>query len=115
MRELRPQDKIHRIAFCDWLLNRNDDFVRHLITSNEAHFHLCEYVNKQNCRFWARQNPQLFHEKHLNTAKFTVWWCCDSCMCDNATVTVNAERYTNMLITFFTPEMRQLGLRDMWV
>ena len=52
VQKLRQQDKIHRITFCDWLFNRIDEFVRHLITSDEAHFHLSRYLIKQNCRFF---------------------------------------------------------------
>ena len=43
--------------------------ARHLITSDEAHFHLCGYVNKQNCRFWVKQNSQLLHEKPLHVPR----------------------------------------------
>lgn len=35
--------------------------------SNEAYFHVKDYVNKQNCRYWAPVNPKQKLQK-----KFTV-------------------------------------------
>jgi len=41
----------------DGVLIASDDVT--LIMSDEAHFHLDGYVNKQNCRFWAaRVTPE---------------------------------------------------------
>ena len=33
--------------------------------SDEAHFHLGGYVEKQNCRIWASENPKMIIEKPL--------------------------------------------------
>jgi len=44
-----------------------------LMMSDEAHFHLDGYVNKQNCRFWAAENPRELHQRPLHTAKVSVW------------------------------------------
>jgi hypothetical protein len=44
-----------------------------LITSNEAHFHLSGYVNKQNFRHWAEENLRLLHKSPLHSQKATVW------------------------------------------
>jgi len=45
-----------------------------LIMSDEAHFHLDGYVNKQNCQFWAAQNLRELHQRPLHTAKVSVWY-----------------------------------------
>ena len=38
---------------------RNDnEFIHKLIMGDEAHFHLNEYVNMQNTRFWGTENLQ---------------------------------------------------------
>ncbi|GFV71710.1 hypothetical protein TNCV_3534981 [Trichonephila clavipes] len=44
-----------------------------LVTSDEAHFWLNDYVNKQNCRIWSEANPQVYVETPLHPEKLTVW------------------------------------------
>ncbi|GFX86650.1 testis-expressed protein 11 [Trichonephila clavipes] len=41
--------------------------------TDEAHFWLNGYVNKQNCRIWSEANPQVYVETPLNPEKLTVW------------------------------------------
>ena len=41
--------------------------------SDEAHFHLGGYVNKQNCRIWGSENPKMIFEKPLYPQRVTVW------------------------------------------
>ncbi|GFS79511.1 hypothetical protein TNCV_2370271 [Trichonephila clavipes] len=41
--------------------------------SDEAHFWLNGYVNKQNCRIWSEANPQVYAETPLHPEKLTVW------------------------------------------
>ncbi|GFV68012.1 transposable element Tcb1 transposase [Trichonephila clavipes] len=41
--------------------------------SDEAHFWLNGYVNKQNCRIWSEANPQVYVETPLHPEKLTVW------------------------------------------
>jgi hypothetical protein len=43
------------------------------MTSDEAHFHLDGYVNKQNCRYWAHGNSIQFHQQPIYSEKVTVW------------------------------------------
>ena len=80
--------------------------------TDEAHFHLNGFVNKQNLRYWGVENPRIVNEKELHPQRVTVW-C--AIMCDriigpyffeNAegfTETVNRERYRQMLNTFLRP------------
>ncbi|GFV93741.1 putative DD41D transposase [Trichonephila clavipes] len=44
-----------------------------LVESDEAHFWLNGYVNKQNCRIWSEANPQVYVETPLHPEKLTVW------------------------------------------
>ncbi|GBM86135.1 hypothetical protein AVEN_75409-1 [Araneus ventricosus] len=39
--------------------------------TDEAHFHLNGFVNKQNWRFWGSENPHLCEEKPLHSPKVT--------------------------------------------
>ncbi|GFU54296.1 hypothetical protein TNCV_576751 [Trichonephila clavipes] len=41
--------------------------------SDEAHFWLNGYINKQNCRIWSEANPQVYVETPLHPEKLTVW------------------------------------------
>ncbi|GFX33980.1 hypothetical protein TNCV_911821 [Trichonephila clavipes] len=45
----------------------------HFGNSDEAHFWLNGYVNKQNCRIWSEANPQVYVETPLHPEKLTVW------------------------------------------
>ena len=44
-----------------------------LIFSDEAHFDLVGYVNKQNCRIWGIENPHAYVEKPTYSKRATVW------------------------------------------
>ncbi|GFU90054.1 hypothetical protein TNCV_2439411 [Trichonephila clavipes] len=41
--------------------------------SDEVHFWLNGYVNKQNCLIWSEANPQVYVETPLHPEKLTVW------------------------------------------
>ncbi|GFW88178.1 hypothetical protein TNCV_3500671 [Trichonephila clavipes] len=43
------------------------------LLTDEAHFWLNGYVNKQNCRIWSEANPQVYVETPLHPEKLTVW------------------------------------------
>ncbi|GFS67726.1 hypothetical protein TNCV_4363941 [Trichonephila clavipes] len=49
------------------------DFHKRILLSDEAHFWLIGYVNKQNCRIWSEANPQVYIETPLHPKKLTVW------------------------------------------
>lgn len=63
--ELMPQYYQQRLGFFDWILENNQSdgvFVKKIIITDEDHFHLNGYVNKQNCHIWGLQNPHVIHE-----------------------------------------------------
>ena len=47
--------------------------AKEIIFSDEAHFDLGEYVNKQNCRIWGAENPHAYIEKPMHPKRVTVW------------------------------------------
>ena len=49
------------------------NFIHNLIMSDEAHFQLSGFVNKQNCRIWATENPIVVQQRELHPPKCTVW------------------------------------------
>ncbi|GFV29619.1 hypothetical protein TNCV_329851 [Trichonephila clavipes] len=53
-------------------IHQNDHQARRILFSDEAHFWLNGYVNKQNCRIWSEANPQVYVETPLHPEKLTV-------------------------------------------
>ncbi|GFW35009.1 hypothetical protein TNCV_979471 [Trichonephila clavipes] len=51
------------------------DFHKRILFSDEAHFWLNGYVNKQNCRIWSEANPQVYVETPLHQEKKLTVWC----------------------------------------
>ena len=69
-------------------------FCQKIIFSDEAHFDLGGYVNKQNCRIWGT-------EKHpIPPKRVTVW-------CVFWAVTVNGDRYRTMLNEFLFTKIEE--------
>ncbi|GFS75744.1 hypothetical protein TNCV_3424701 [Trichonephila clavipes] len=65
-----------RLRFVEWAQNEIavvPDFHKRILFSDEAHFWLNGYVNKQNCRIWSEANPQVYVETPLHPEKLTVW------------------------------------------
>lgn len=128
--ELKLGDHRQRREFVNWVLenNQNDDnFVNKIIFSDEAHFHLNGYVNKQNCRIWGLENPHAIHMKQMHPKKVTVWcgfWVggvIGPYFFENThgdAVTVNGERYREMISDYFWQQLEELGgnndLNDLW-
>jgi hypothetical protein len=51
------------------MIERRPQLLDHLIMSDEARFHFNGYVNKQNFRYWATENPDMLHQKPLHSEK----------------------------------------------
>lgn len=126
VQELQIIDHQKRLNYSNSILKLHDqnvDFLRNLIMSDEAHFHLNGYVNKQNCRIWGTENPLSVCESPLHPPRLTVWcgiWAGgvlgpyffeDG---DNRTVTVNGDEYRKMIINFLAPQLKALKLVNMW-
>ncbi|KFM83566.1 hypothetical protein X975_18569, partial [Stegodyphus mimosarum] len=83
--------------------------------SDEAHFHLSGFVNKQNMRYWSSTNPRKLHEQPLHTERVTVWcglsriciigpWCFEE---NGQTVTVISVRYAHMIEVSFYQNLKK--------
>ena len=62
-------------CFAKWACDRlteDADFGKKIIFSDEAHFDLGGYVNKQNCRIWDTENPHAYIEKPTQSKRVTV-------------------------------------------
>ncbi|GFY16742.1 transposable element Tcb1 transposase [Trichonephila clavipes] len=73
---IHQNDHQARSRFVEWAQNEIavvPDFHKRILFSDEAHFWLNGYVNKQNCRIWSKANPQVYVETPLHPEKLTVW------------------------------------------
>ncbi|GFV56915.1 retrovirus-related Pol polyprotein from type-1 retrotransposable element R1 [Trichonephila clavipes] len=99
------------------------DFHKRILFSDEAHFWLNGYVNKQNCRIWSEVNPQVYVETPLHPEKLTVWcalWAGGIIgpyffkNDEGHNVTVNGDRYRAMIANFFIPELNNHDVQELW-
>ncbi|CAF1523416.1 unnamed protein product [Didymodactylos carnosus] len=124
--ELKPNDHSLRRRFADWALEQLEvdaNFGKKIIFSDEAHFWLNGFVNKQNCRIWGESNPQQIQQLPIHPEKLTVWcglWSggiIGPFFFKNdarATVTVNGIRYTAMINQFLFPKIDDIDADDIW-
>ncbi|GFS86509.1 uncharacterized protein TNCV_513671 [Trichonephila clavipes] len=93
------------------------------LSSDEAHFWLNDYVNKQNCRIWSEANPQVYVETPLHPEKLTVWcalWAGGIIgpyffkNDEGHNVTVNGDWYRAMITNFFIPELNNHDVLELW-
>ena len=90
--------------------------AKKIIFSDEAHFELGGYVNKQNCRIWGTENPLAYIEKSTHPKRVTGWcrfWSksiIGQFFFENEqgeAVTVNGDRYRVMFNEFLIPKMEE--------
>ena len=106
--EFSERDKASRLQSSNeflGLVKNNSDIVNTLLMSDETHFHVSGYVNKQKCRYWTPNNGHELHQRHRYSAIVTVW-CAVYCygiigpyffdIGEGRTVSVYAERYKVM-------------------
>ncbi|GFW17777.1 hypothetical protein TNCV_1133771 [Trichonephila clavipes] len=73
---IHQNDHQARRRLVEWAQNKIavvPDFNKRILFSDEVHFWLNGYVNKQNCRIWSEANPQVYVETPLHPEKLTVW------------------------------------------
>lgn len=116
VQELSHDDHTKRSSFSTSMLERFSNFGN-ILFSDEAHFHLNGFVNKQNCRYWSAEQPWRKHQKPLHCQKVTVWAAISAkgligpYLFENSrghAVTVNTDRYVEMLQEFLRPTLAGL-------
>ncbi|GFS81055.1 putative DD41D transposase [Trichonephila clavipes] len=104
-------------AICDMVGSKE------LMVRYEAHFWLNGYVNKQNCRIWSEDNPQVYVETPLHPEKLAVWcalWAGGIIAPyffkndESHNVTVNGDRYRALITNFFIPESNNHDVQELW-
>ncbi|GBL77013.1 hypothetical protein AVEN_12667-1 [Araneus ventricosus] len=72
VQEIKDHDWANRRASSEAILqNVPRDVI--FLSGDEAHFHLPGFVNKQNFRYWAPNNPIQIHERPLHSERVAVW------------------------------------------
>ncbi|GFV90264.1 putative DD41D transposase [Trichonephila clavipes] len=122
---IHQNDHQARRIFVEWAQNEIAvllDFHKRILFSDEAHFWLNGYVNKQNCRIWSEANPHVYVETPLHTEKLTVWCALLAGGIigpyfkndEGHSVTVNGGRYRAMITNFFIPELNNHDVQELW-
>ncbi|GFS93334.1 uncharacterized protein TNCV_2697891 [Trichonephila clavipes] len=123
---IHQNDHQARRRFAEWAQNEIavvPDFHKRILFSDEAHFWLNGYVNKQNCRIWSEANPQVYVETPLHPEKLTVWcalWAGGIIgpyffkNDEGHNVAVNGDRYRAMITKFFIPELNNSDVQELW-
>ncbi|GFT20552.1 uncharacterized protein TNCV_2183881 [Trichonephila clavipes] len=123
---IHQNDHQARRRFVEWAQNEIavvPDFHKRILFSDEAHFWLNGYVNKQNCRIWSEANPQVYVETPLHPEKLTVWcalWAGGIIgpyffkNDEGHNVTVNGDLYRAMITNFFFPELNNHDVQELW-
>ncbi|GFV33433.1 DUF4817 domain-containing protein [Trichonephila clavipes] len=124
---IHQNDHQARRRFVEWAQNEIavvPDFDKRILFSDEAHFWLNGYVNKQNCRIWSEANPQVLYPvlypSPLYPEKLTVW-CAGGIIGpyffkndEGHNVTVNGDRYRAMITNFYIPELNNHDVQELW-
>ncbi|GFS73843.1 uncharacterized protein TNCV_1458721 [Trichonephila clavipes] len=113
---IHQNDHQARRRFVEWAQNEIaivPDFHKRILFSDEAHFWLNGYVNKQNGRIWSEANPQVYVETPLHPEKLTVWCALwaelwfqqDGATCHTARATIDLlkDTFGDRLISRFGP------------
>ncbi|GFW23555.1 putative RNA-directed DNA polymerase from transposon BS [Trichonephila clavipes] len=123
---IHQNDHQARRRFVEWAQNEIavvPAFHKRILFSDETHFWLNGYVNKQNCRIWSEANPQVYVETPLHPEKLTVWcalWAGGIIgpyffkNDEGHNVTVNGDRYRAMITNFFIPELNNHDVQELW-
>ncbi|GFX54627.1 putative DD41D transposase [Trichonephila clavipes] len=123
---IHQNDHQARRRFVEWAQNEIavvPDFHKRILFSDEAHFWLNGYGNKQNCRLWSEANPQVYVETPLHPEKLTAWcalWAGGIIgpyffkNDEGHNVTVTGDRYSAMITNFFIPELNNHDVQELW-
>lgn len=126
VQELKPTDLENRHRFSRWALKKiseDQHFSNKILFSDEAHFWLNGYVNKQNARIWGNEQPEEVEQLPLHPEKTTVWcglWAGGIIgpyffkTAAGQNVSVNGIRYRAMLTDYLLPELEARGLGNVW-
>jgi hypothetical protein len=89
VQHLKPEDPPRRIAFCQWLLQKIDEepnFLRIVLTRDEAGFTRDGVFNSHNTHIWSEENPHQIRERGFQQRfSINVWESFDRTTCLTST------------------------------
>ncbi|GFX73192.1 transposable element Tc3 transposase [Trichonephila clavipes] len=110
---IHQNDHQARLRFVEWAQNEIavvPDFHKRILFSDEAHFWLNGYVNKQNCRIWSEANHKAmitnsFIPELNNPDVQELWFQQDGATCHTARATIDLlkDTFGDRLISRFGP------------
>lgn len=118
VQKIYPSDLKLRFEYSRAVLNlvaNDQSFLENFMMTDEAHFHLSGFVNKQNYRFWGTENPRNVQQHLLHPLRVTVWCGITSSMIygpyffendAGESIAINGDRYRTMLQDFLFPLLR---------
>lgn len=113
---LRPFDMERRFDFANEIIERIENgsmSLERVWWSDESHFDVSGYVNKQNWRHWGTDNPHLAIVRPLNPRRLTVWCAISSAGIIGPVIvngTVTSQKYCEMLNESFIPVAHGLNM-----
>ncbi|KFM73428.1 hypothetical protein X975_25985, partial [Stegodyphus mimosarum] len=101
------------MAFATDMLRRikeDVEFLKRIMFSDEASFHLSDIVNRRNVRIWGSQNPHEYREAQRDSPKVNVWCGLmhDRVIGPFTEKTVSSVVYLDMLENFVFPQLEEL-------
>jgi len=104
-----------RVEFCKVITNMFESEEldeKQIIFTDEAHFWLNGYVNKQNYRFWGQENPNVSIAVPLHPQKVSAWAAISvkGVYLQFFEGTVTSQSYKELLETKFFPHAKKRGL-----
>ena len=118
---IKPLDYQKRIDFANTLLPliaADRRLLDTILYTDEAHVELNGYINSQNARHWGSSRPNVVAQRQAHPQKVTIWAAISSqgligpYFFEDAgglPVTVDGQRYLNMLQTHFLPDFQLLS------
>lgn len=116
---LTDQQRQKRLQFSLWMLKKIEDdsrFLHSILWTDECSFSLSGHVNRQNYRFWGKEQPSNVFERPLFEKKLCVFVALSAKFAlkpfffenaDGALTTVNGARYADMVNSFVVPQLKK--------
>lgn len=113
--KLKERDMARRVEFSKQVLGmieRDEINPSQIIFSDEAHFHLDGYVNKQNMRIWGKENPNMVISRPAHPIRVTAWAAVTASGIYLTFIegNVTSNSYKELLANKFLPSAKKKGL-----
>lgn len=114
LHEIKANDKPKRMEFAVYMLDRivnEGAFLKNILFSDEATFHVSGLLNRHNCRIWGSEHPHEIREIERDSPKLNVW-C--GVMYERivgpfffAERTITGDIYLDMLTEYVIPQLEE--------